>query len=82
MFFEFHPVAGGGALIFSGGDAAGQLEGSAVEEEFFGEGGFSRIGMGDDGEGAAAGDLRHGGKAGEWILGKALATLQKAVLLQ
>ena len=53
LFFEFHPVGGGGALVFAGGDGAGKLNGAAVEEEFFGEGGFAGVGVRDDGEGAA-----------------------------
>src|SRR5207249_2637022 len=45
----------GGALVFAGGDGAGELEGAAVEEELFGERRLSRVGVGDDREGAAAG---------------------------
>ena len=57
FFLEVHPVGGGGLFGAAGGDAAGELDGAAVEEEFFGEGGFAGIGVGDDGEGAATGDL-------------------------
>lgn len=37
LFFEFHPIRGGAALVFAGGDGAGEVEGAAVKEEFFGE---------------------------------------------
>ena len=50
LFFELHPVGGGGALVFLGGDRAGEVEGAAVEEEFLSEGGFSRVRVGNDGE--------------------------------
>jgi len=33
---EFHPVGCGRALVLPGGDAAGELHGAAVEQEFFG----------------------------------------------
>jgi hypothetical protein len=54
LFFEFHPVGRGGALVFARGDGACEVEGAAVEEEFLGEGGFAGVRVGDDGEGAAA----------------------------
>lgn len=52
FFFHGHPVAGGGALFFLGGDAPGQADGTSVEKKLFGEGGLSRIGVGNDGKGA------------------------------
>ena len=63
LAFQFHPVGGGGALMFAGGDGAGQLHGAAVEQELLGHRCLPGIGMGDDGEGAAFGDFggdRHG----------------------
>lgn len=63
LALERHPVGGGGALIFAGGDGAGEVHGVAVEEEFLSEGGLAGVGVRDDGEGAAAGDFgggRHG----------------------
>ena len=57
LTLELHPVGGGGALVLAGGDGAGKLEGTAVEEELLGEGGLAGVGVGDDGEGAAAGDF-------------------------
>jgi hypothetical protein len=38
-------------------DLAGLRDGSAVEQEFFRQGGLARVGVGDDGEGAAAFDF-------------------------
>ena len=57
LFFHFHPVGGCGALVFAGGDGACEVEGAAEEEEFFGEGGFPCVRVGDDGEGAPALDF-------------------------
>ena len=54
LLFHLHPVGGGGTLVFLRGDGAGQLERAAVEEEFFRQGRFPRIGVGDDREGTAA----------------------------
>jgi hypothetical protein len=50
-----HPVGGGTALVFAGADASGKVDGVAVEQEFFGEGGFACVGVGDNGEGASVG---------------------------
>ena len=63
MLLEFHPVGGGGALVFSGRDGAGEMDGVAVKEEFFRERGLTRVRVRNDREGAAAGDFlggRHG----------------------
>ena len=60
LFFELHPVARGGALVLARGHAAGELNGAAVEQEFLGEGGFSGVGMRDDGEGPASRDFALG----------------------
>ena len=60
LLLEFHPVGGGGALVFPGGDGAGEVQGVAVEQEFLRERGFARVGVGDDREGATAGDFLGG----------------------
>ena len=54
------PVGGGRALSFAGGDVAGEVDGVAVEEEFFGQRRLARIGVRDDREGATAGDFGGG----------------------
>ena len=54
LTLELHPVGGGGALVLAGGDGAGKLEGTAVEEELLGEGGLAGVGVGYDGKGAPA----------------------------
>ena len=51
-------VAGGPARL----DAAGQVDGAAVQEELLREGGLAGVGMADDGERPPAGHL--GGEAG------------------
>ena len=38
-------------------DGAGHLDRAAVEQQLLGERGLARVGVRDDGEGAAAGDL-------------------------
>ena len=63
LFLEFHPVGGGGALVFARGDGTGEMDGVAVKEELLGQRRLARVGVGDDREGAAAGDFgggRHG----------------------
>ena len=67
LFLELHPVGGGGALVFAVLDGAGEVDGVAVEEEFLGQRRLTRVRVGDDGEGAAAGDFGGGrhGKEGE-----------------
>ncbi len=61
LLLEFHPVGGGGALVFPGGDGAGQVQGVAVEQEFLGQSRLARIGVRDDRKGATAGDFLGGG---------------------
>ena len=46
------------ALGPAGFHAAGLADGAAVKQELFGEGGFARVGVADDGKGTPAGDLR------------------------
>src|SRR5699024_4843549 len=57
LFFDVHPVRDGvpGALLAL--DRAGLVDGSAVEQELFGEGGLARVGVADDGERPAAFDF-------------------------
>src|SRR5690606_27157178 len=57
LFFQLHPVGGGGALVFPRGDGAGQIEGTAVEEELFRERGLARVRVRDDRERTAAFNL-------------------------
>jgi hypothetical protein len=54
---EFHPVGGGVSGCPSRLHRPRQMDGPTVEKELFGEGGLPRIGMADDGEGAASADL-------------------------
>jgi hypothetical protein len=63
LFLQLHPVGGGGALVFAGGDGAGEMDGVAVKQELLGQRRLARVGVRDDREGAAAGDFlggRHG----------------------
>ncbi len=50
LFFQLHPVGGGGALVFPCGDGSGEVQGAAVEEEFFRQGCFSSVRVGNDRE--------------------------------
>ena len=56
LLLNLHPVAGSGPGPLAL-DLAGLGDGPAVEQELFREGGFARVGMGDDGEGSPPGDL-------------------------
>ena len=71
LFLEFHPVRGGGTLVFAGSDGAGQVERIAVEQELLSQRRFAGIGVRDDGKGAAAGDFlgrcgHDGRESGKW----------------
>ena len=57
LALERHPVGRGGALVLAGGDGAREVHGVAVEKKLLRQRGFTRIGMRDDGKGAAAGDF-------------------------
>ena len=57
LLLQLHPVGGGGALVLARGDRPGQLHRAAVEQELLRQRGLAGIRVGDDGEGAAAGDL-------------------------
>ncbi len=50
------------ALVLAGPDGAGQVQGARVQEELLGQCRLPRVGVGDDGEGPAAGHLA--GEAG------------------
>ena len=57
LLFQLHPVGDGvarGGLAF---DGARQLDRPAVEQELFGQRGFARVRVGDDGEGSAPFDF-------------------------
>ena len=57
LLFDFHPVGHGGPAVLLALDHAGLGNGPAVEQEFFCQGGFTGVGVGDDGEGPAAADF-------------------------
>ena len=57
LALDVHPVAGDGAAAALALDRAGQVQGAAVEQELLGERGLARVGVRDDGEGSARGDL-------------------------
>jgi hypothetical protein len=60
LFLEFHPVRGRGALVLAGGDGPGEVQGVAVEQELLRQRRLARVRVGDDREGAAAGDFLGG----------------------
>ncbi len=64
LLFELHPIAGGGSLVATSGDAACKLDCPAVQQELFGEGGLSCVGVGDNGESAASRDFAIGQRVG------------------
>jgi len=55
--FDRHPVGAGAAAVALGAHMACQLDGTAKQQQLFGQGGFARVRMRDDGEGAPAGDF-------------------------
>ena len=57
LLFDLHPVGDGGAGIFLALDGARLRDRPAVEQKFFGQCGFTRVGVGDDGKGAPSADL-------------------------
>ena len=65
LLLDLHPVGRGMARRLARLDAARDLDGSCVEQQLLGEGGLARVGVGDDGKGAAAAHLvllcGHGG---------------------
>ena len=66
LLFQFHPVGGGVAAGLARPHFARHLDGAAEPQQLFGERGLAGIRVGNDGEGAAAGDfefeLGHGGR--------------------
>jgi len=71
LLFDFHPVGGGMAAGFARLDGAGQVDGAAIEQQFFRHGCFAGVRMRDDRECAAPGDFRaqalwHGCILPEW----------------
>ena len=55
ILFNFHPVGTRAPRIALGAHRAGKLNGAALEQQFFGQRGFARIRMGDDGKAPPAG---------------------------
>lgn len=57
LFFNFHEIRGGGFVDFVVFYGTGGLDLATEEQKFLCEGGFSGIGVGDDGKGFAFGDF-------------------------
>ena len=57
LFLNLHPVRSGVARSFSRFDGTGHVDCTAVQEELLGDGCFSGVRMGDDGEGLSLLDL-------------------------
>ena len=57
LLFDFHPVAGCVARGFARLDAARNLNRAGEQQQLFGQRGFTRVGVGNDGKRAAALDL-------------------------
>ena len=56
LLLNLHPVGGGGLGTLAL-DLAGLGDGTAVEQEFFRQSGFTGIGVGNDGKGTAPADF-------------------------
>ena len=54
LLFDFHPVAGGVTGRFARFDRAGDLDRAREQQELFGQRGFARVGVGNDGKRPAA----------------------------
>ena len=63
LLLDFHPVGNRVLHGFFAFDHAGGLDGPAVEQQFFSQGGFARVGVGNDGEGAPPPDFPFQGRA-------------------
>ena len=63
LALDAHPVGAGAPALALGANAAGKLDGAAGAQQMLGQRRFAGVGVGDDREGAAAGDL--GG--GVWV---------------
>ncbi len=57
LLFHFHPVGGGMAVGFTGFHRAGHRDRLAHQQQLFGDGGFTGIGVGNNGESAAFRDF-------------------------
>ncbi len=57
LLFHRHPVGGGVAVGFARLDRTGHADRLAHQQQAFGDGGLTRIRVGDDGEGAPLGDF-------------------------
>jgi len=57
LLFDLHPVGGGGAGVFLALNNARLGDSAAVKQEFFGEGGFTGVGVGDNGKGPTTADF-------------------------
>ena len=57
LALDLHEVRRGAFLDLVAFDRPGDVDGTAEEQQLFGEGGFTRVGVGDDREGAAACDF-------------------------
>ena len=69
LLFHFHPVRGGVTRCLAPFDRTGECYRAAEKQQFFGEGGFPRVGVGNDGKGAAVAivvreDVAHDFRAG------------------
>ncbi len=68
LALDAHPVGTGATALALGADVAGELDGAAGAQQVFRQRGLAGVGVGDDREGAAAGDLG-GGVAWEVVGG-------------
>ena len=57
LLLNLHPVGGGGPAVLLALDHAGLGDGASVQEELLRQSGLAGVGVGDDGEGAAAGNF-------------------------
>ena len=54
LLFQLHPVGDGVTVALLALDASSTLDSAPVQEQLLGQGGFTRVGVGDDGKGAAS----------------------------
>lgn len=50
LFFNFHPVRNGVTICFAALDRSGKMDGAPIKKQFFGQGRFTSIRMGNDGK--------------------------------
>ncbi len=88
LALDLHPVGGGELAALLGLDRAGHLDGAAEQQQLFGQGRFTRIGVRNDGKGAAFLDVaRQGGITGLGRRGRGgfhrggLADMKQAAIL-